>query len=533
MNAQARDLYAEVGLSQIPHILSLIDRNRTSPTYGCFDRQYWHYKTAPFPSGMYQEFVLPLALVYANRFPGGEDYYQQERMKELVAAGIRYAERAAHPDGSCDDYFPYERALGAVSFSLYAMTESYLILGFEDEAMVRFFVKRAKWLMSYQESGQLSNHQALCLLGLYNVYLITRDASFLDGVKHRLDILREWQSDEGWFPEYEGCDAGYLSGTIDFLAKYYVKSGDGSILEPMRAAIRFAAQCAHPDGSYGGEYGSRNTSLYFPGGFEMVASQIPEAAYLADSYLKGVAADRRVHLDDDRMCAHLTYDHLQAWLAWDEAAHTGEYSPEPGAKHWEKAGLYFRREENRYAIVGTRKGGTIRLFQDGALAYGDNALVAKLTDGTVIVSHVVTDNEVTVTDDEVTVSGVFAKAKHRLPTPFTQAVFHTGMLVMGRLWSNGVRILLQKMLIVGKRFTEVGFKRTIRFGEKVTVTDEVTLPKGSPRIKELYAGTDHTSIYIAVSQSFQKGALQPWTDLGEHIEELNTSGKVTIVRDIA
>ena len=533
MSGEGRNLYAETGLSQIPHILSLIDRNRTSPTYGCFDRQYWHYKTAPFPSGMYQEFVLPLALVCAHRFPGGEDYYQQERLRELVAAGIRYAEKAAHSDGSCDDYFPYERALGAVSFSLYAMTESYLLLDFDDADMVKFLQKRAHWLMGYQESGQLSNHQALCLLALFNTYLITKDESFLDGVRHRLDVLREWQSDEGWFPEYEGCDPGYLSGTIDFLAKYFVKSQDESIVEPLAQAIRFAAQCAHPDGSYGGEYGSRNTNLYFPGGFEMMAGRIPEAAYLADSYLAGVKRDMRVHLEDDRMCAHLTYDHLQAYLAYDKTSRPSSYTPEQGSRHWEQSGFYFRRENNRYTALNTRKGGVVRLFSGENLAYADNGLVAKLSDGTVVVSQVVADNETNISDDTVSVAGTFAKSKFRLPTPFTQAVFHMGMVVLGRLWSNGVRILLQKILIVGKKFTDVQFRRTIRFGEKVTLVDDITLPKGAPRVKELYAGTDHTSIYIAVSQSFQKAALQPWTDLNEYVDELNTNGMVTIERDIA
>ena len=33
--------------------------NPHSPTYGCFDRNYWHYRIIDFPSGMAQEFVLP------------------------------------------------------------------------------------------------------------------------------------------------------------------------------------------------------------------------------------------------------------------------------------------------------------------------------------------------------------------------------------------------------------------------------------------------------------------------------------------
>ena len=56
-----KDLFVREALAQIPKILTLLDRNPHSPTYGCFDRNFWHYKIIYFPSGMSQEFVYPLA----------------------------------------------------------------------------------------------------------------------------------------------------------------------------------------------------------------------------------------------------------------------------------------------------------------------------------------------------------------------------------------------------------------------------------------------------------------------------------------
>ncbi|MGQ9655939.1 MAG: hypothetical protein ACUVXD_17925, partial [Thermodesulfobacteriota bacterium] len=247
-----RELYAKVGVANIPHILSMVDRNLLSPTYGCFDRSYWHYKTSSFPSGMYQEFVLPVALCFLHSVPGGEQFHNQPRLRELILAGIRYAAASSHRDGSCDDYFPYERALGAAAFSLYAATESYLLLGLSEEDIVSFFQKRGRWLMAHQESGRLSNHHALVVLALYNVYLITGEHTYRKGAQKRLDLLLEWQTEEGWFPEYEGCDPGYLTATVDFLAKYFKKSSDERVLEPLKAALLFASQVVHPDRSSGG-----------------------------------------------------------------------------------------------------------------------------------------------------------------------------------------------------------------------------------------------------------------------------------------
>ena len=36
-----RDVYAKKSLSQIPRMLGNMDRNRFSPTYGCFHRDFW------------------------------------------------------------------------------------------------------------------------------------------------------------------------------------------------------------------------------------------------------------------------------------------------------------------------------------------------------------------------------------------------------------------------------------------------------------------------------------------------------------
>ena len=65
-----RDRYVELALPYIPRLLHLVDQNPYSQTYGCMDRAFWHYRTMDFPCGMSQEMVLPLALVYANEYPG-------------------------------------------------------------------------------------------------------------------------------------------------------------------------------------------------------------------------------------------------------------------------------------------------------------------------------------------------------------------------------------------------------------------------------------------------------------------------------
>src|SRR3954462_9164684 len=118
----SRELFARAALDLIPKILTLQDRNAHSPTYGCFDRNFWHYKIIDFPSGMAAEFVWPLAMAYSLPTPENP-YNHLPAIKEWVIAGIRCAAQSAHPDGSCDDYFPFEKAGGAAAFSLLAFLE--------------------------------------------------------------------------------------------------------------------------------------------------------------------------------------------------------------------------------------------------------------------------------------------------------------------------------------------------------------------------------------------------------------------------
>ncbi len=160
-----RDLFAREALVQIPKLLTLLDRNAHSPTYGCFDRNFWQYKIIDFPSGMAQEFVWPLALAYDTDVPDNP-FYQQSAIRDWVEAGILYAAHSAHADGSCDDYFPYERAGGAAAFSLLACIESYTQLGLNNPVALGFFEQRADWLAHHNESGRLTNHQSLFVLCL-------------------------------------------------------------------------------------------------------------------------------------------------------------------------------------------------------------------------------------------------------------------------------------------------------------------------------------------------------------------------------
>jgi hypothetical protein len=551
-----RDRYARAALGALPRLVGLMDKNPFSPSFGSFDRSYWHYRTMDFPCGMSQEMVLPLALAYAWDMPGGEAYRGSERLRELVLGSMHFARKSSHSDGTCDDYFPFERAMGALVFSLHAMTESCLALGLDKAArpsddygqLLEFFARRGEHLGRKNETGQLANHQALAALALYNVYLVTKDEKFRKFSDERLALTLSWQTDEGWFQEYEGADPGYHSCSIAFLAKLWLKSQDERILKALKPAVEFAWHFQHPDGSYAGEYGSRNTYHFYPHGFEvMVAQGDDRARWIADMFLhRGLPDGTRYFNDDDRMAAHYVCDWMQSWR---DFAPRPDNAPEPEPappvrRYFPKAGLAVRREEGVHVIANLRKGGVFKAISpEGAFA-SDTGPMLRLRDGTTLVSHMM-DAAKERSIDEVAgewraAKGVFHRRKHRLATPWTQIAFRLMTLTLGRFAPNLVRAVLQKVLITGKKGSEFRFERTLQFGpEGLQVVDllsaEGAPPLGTDReVTEAAFGCDATSIYVANSNTFQRSVLLLWTRIEpEHLRELNETGRVQIVRAIS
>ena len=533
-----RELYLDGVYEDITRLLGAIDRNPFRPTYGCLDRQFWHYRTACFPSEMYQEGALPLALVYATQLPGNR-WYGSQRVRELAIAAMRYSARSCHRDGSCDDYYPFERALGAAVFSLQAAAEAYRLLELDDSELVAWFERRAEWLMENDESGRLTNHHALAALGLWRVGEITDNDVYRSAARTRIEQVLAWQDAEGWFEEYGGADPGYQTVTIDCLAKLRWATGDVRLDEPIARAVDFARHFLHPDGSYGGEYGSRGTAHFYPHGFELLAGQLPAAAELAEGFLMSLEHGTFNRFNDDRMFAHRLANRIEAYQDWSPARPGTEEMKRDVERHFPRAGLFVLREGARHTVVSTARGGIVKHFDSGRRTT-DAGLIVALEDGTVCVSQMhdrTRSVEVTRDPDgatRITVSGPLHAVRFETATPLKQSILHLGMWAAGRWCRTLVRKLLQRRLITGRNELPLRLTRTIQLQSdrpQIRVTDEIALSSPAIRLARMAIGTDHQTAYVAACGLYQDSVLEPWTDLNDHVEALNRDRRVVIRRD--
>lgn len=548
-----RDLFARDALRQIPKILTLQDRNPHSPTYGCFDRNFWQYKIIDFPSGMSQEFVWPLALVYDLPLPNNP-YYQQPSIRDWAIAGILYAARSAHPDGSCDDYFPFERAGGAAAFSLLACLESYQRLGLDSPEALSFFELRADWLAHHHESGRLTNHQALivlCLLRAGSLLKRVGEASPLenrwqDAVIERLERVFSWQDAEGWFQEYEGCDPGYHTLTVSCLAQIYelVQGNEAAGLakrldiqrlrEAIANAVRLAAHFVHPDGSYGGEYTSRNTYNFFPHGFELAGRWLPEALSINDRFAKGLKQGLGACYADDHIVGHHTWNYL---LAWEDAVleRPETLPPQPGRVWLQNARVLIDQRADTKLYLALNKGGAFKFFRAGKLVLSDTQFSLQVKQGGDIknaVGHLVGDYDLRIEDDNIAIQGSLGWAKQTQMTTVNLLILRAVMFTVGRFFPDLIRKLLQKVLITGKKPAPFQFLRQLRWQNGTwQLTDELRADDWGNVISAGIAA-DQTSIYVVMSRTFQVGQLQPWMDLTVQVKSLAPGQPLQVVRSL-
>lgn len=508
----ARAALAAEALANLPKLLMLQDRSPTSPTFGCFDRGYWHMRTADFPCGITQTFLLPLALAYALPIPDSP-YYQQDELRRWAIAGVRFAARSAHPDGSCDDYYPFERASGAAAFSLFACLEAADIFGLWDDAeIIAFCQKRARWLARHEESGRLSNHEAIIIACL------ARLAEKLGGewqglMAARAARLQGWQSSEGWFDEYGGMDPGYLTLTIAMLTDADRRFPALDLKEPVRAAIRFLSHCIAPDGSLGGEWTSRATVNFFPHGLEMAGAWEPLALQIADVGYRRFASQTQPCHADDRIGGHHVWSQLLAWREWHEAR------PAPlefgdTLKDFPEAKLRVQQRGALRLVCGWSRGGAFRLFDGERLLRADTGPSLRLRDGRVAIANLDGAQVVERSADRLVVETPLAFAKSALLTPAKSIVLRCIMLTAGRFFPDLVRRMLQKLLVTGRKDAPFRFRRALVWEDgALVVEDELRAENGWDCVAEAGQSGFQVGLTTVMARVWEPAQFQEWQDL--------------------
>lgn len=229
--------YLEINLKRI---LSLLNRDFNSTLVGSFDKNNWYYKKTAYPNAMMQNYVLSLAQYYKLIKDIHENTMDKENhinydllsniidekeIEQYIINCIAYNQQIQHEDGSFDEHYLRERSNVATSFLVISTLNTYLILNSNpnNEKIslnnINYIQKALNWLISNAELHIIGNHRAAVCLAMILGYHIFQKEEYLKCFKTRIKDLLSLQNNEGWFPEYQGCDLGYSTLTFDFLTQ--------------------------------------------------------------------------------------------------------------------------------------------------------------------------------------------------------------------------------------------------------------------------------------------------------------------------
>lgn len=505
------------------HLLSQQDGDIYSPTYGCFDRRYWGWKLVDYAEATYQRGVYPLAYLLQNH-TGKSGVEDTEVLRNAVRAGLLYAAKIQHKDGSFDQAFPHEHSYGATAFLLHPLLSAYQIVwddkdGAWSEVIEDCLKRAADFLCRAGEShGMISNHLAGAALSL----LVSADFFGEPRYEAKARALLSWiidqQSSEGWFVEYEGADPGYQTLCLYYLAQVYRLRPLPALRDALGKAVDFLAWFVHPDGTFGGTYGSRRTAIFYPGGLALLSREFPLAHSVIAFMLRAIDRRQTVTVNEVDMgnlvpLLSNTISVLEADLPPDDISCPQlPWQREPVRRDFPEAGLYIRGDSRYYAVVGASNGGVLKVFErDGRkLLWSDGGYAGQLKDGSYITTQM-TDltRDTNSSAEEIEIGAPFYLMLRSLPTPFRFVVLRLLNITLMRHGGigNWVKALLVRLLISGKRPVSLYLRRVIRFKHDQIEIEDRLIVKGKLQLNWLESGRDFSAIHMASAQYFENYAV--------------------------
>lgn len=504
--------------SVIPRLLAGFNTDPINPTFGQGDRYRWAWKLIDFGNGTFQGAANGLArLLVAGLLPS---YLPPESAMRRIEAMVQGAETLRRRDGSMEEALPYEASFCVTALVAYDLLTAVELL--QDQWISR--EKRSAWLSvvrpmirflhtADETHGFISNHLATAAVALYKWHALTGEEGQSRG-RLFLERILDQQSPEGWFREYEGADPGYQSLCSYYLADLVRLRPDLPLAEPLAASLRFLCYCAHPDGSFGGYYGSRNTRFYVPAGVEFMADHCPEAAALA-AFMRNSINERTV-VTLDVMDAPNLVPMFNAYC-WAAAIHSssgqtaGQALPDmpcssDGAwqRYFPAAGLIIDRGTNHYTIISSHKGGVTYHFSPGKTLLDAGVVVRDSQGGLYSSQAYQPANPCENSDGTVTVTSSLTAVHHQSPTPFQFVILRLLTMTVMRqpAVSRLIKKLLVRLLITGGRSLQARNRRVIRLGEQCTVSD--VLESSDQSLQQCPVAAPFSAIHMASQGYWQQ-----------------------------
>ncbi len=503
--------------SACQRLLNEQDRDPHSLTFGCFDRRYWGWKLVDYAESTFQRSVYPLAWwLEHDAALAGE---ARQVLSSCVSAGLSFAVKIQHRDGSFDQAFPHEHSFGATAFLLHPLIYAFRVvkeqLSASEARKIEATLRRAAdFLCNYQEThGFISNHLAGAVLSLSCASDFWGEPAYAQSARDLLALILDHQSSEGWFLEYDGADPGYQTLCMYYLAQVRrIYPSDECLHRALDKSVEFLSFFIHPDGTFAGEYGSRRTAVYYPGGLALLSSESDLARSMTCFMQAALLVGRTLtpaHVDIGNLAPLLSNYTLLL-----ESEVDGTLLPKlPCEKRdvvqdFAQAGLHIRSTDRYYAILGSANGGVLKVFNrpEKKLLWNDGGYVGLQGRKTLVTTQMTRVQAICdVSPQQISMEVPFYEMPHTQPGPFQfTALRILNITVMRNIFlGNLIKAFLVNLLMRSKRRIPLLLARKVRFGpDQIEIQDMIRL-LGKVDLRRLEYGRPFVSIHMASARYFE------------------------------
>lgn len=542
------NIYKEIALREVNHILSYLDRNVSSSTYGCFDRKYWGWRIGDMPNASLQYGIYPLTWIWKNDSTG--KYKGNKNLFEWIVAAINFWVKIQNRNGSFNQFFPNEQSVGTTYYTLsavlYAFENIKDLIDSKFKAKIEDAIARSSdfVLKNDEDYAIISNHIALFAYVNLKLGRIRNDNRFKEKAMKQLDTVFENQSTEGWFMEYEGADPGYQTQCIYYLSECYLLTGDSQIVDKIKKGIEeFLIYFFHPDGSFGGEYGSRNTEIIYPAGFEMLKEKLSACREITRFVHKNISEGKLVSLDslDDENLLRLSTNYLLAsqhanqQISEDTHPVSLPFNSNKTEKDFNEAGISIRGNDKYYSITNFKKGGIIKVFNNKTkmLVCEDNGYFFEI-DGSVVTNQMMQDTLPVMNKSEIVLNSCFYGVLSEMPTPATNIVLRLMALTFFRslFITNLFRKLLVRKAFTGKTRYDIRLNRTIKYLEDGIIIEDTITKDGNLYVNRRLIGRKAYAVKMASSNYHSDKDLIEIKGGYLDVKELNDKNTIKVTNKI-
>lgn len=529
--SHAHTFLAETASRILPRILTQVCRDPGAPFYGACDRNWWHYKIRDFPSIIIQQAGYALHIASTLQQPASCLLPPTPSIRSLAAATATFWNQRALLHGAFEEYYPYEQGYPPVAFATLGVAKLCHEKVVSLPQIRPGLAIAAKQLLTRFEA-QAANQQIAGTAALSVIR--TLDPSLIDEAQFQeiLTAILNLQHPEGWFPEYDGPDLGYLAVSIDCLYDIHDHTADPRILPAIRKAADYIAWFAlNPIGA-AGMHNSRNTDYFTPYGLVRLSIEEsnPQIAATVEKLFtrqaagirgqgtgdRGQAAEIRVQETEDRgqqsestrqepspgdlapqppitdhlsrgtsasfhpfdavddryWCHYIGHSVFRAFQVLENSPLPTAHCQPPTANCQPGSGhTLLTSPAGATALVSTLKGGIVSAkWPDGSTASDFGWLIQ--TDNKLLVSHWWTTAwTTTINEKNATTAGYLVPHKEHVSEPWKHILLRIASFLMGRRLIS----ILKKLVIFKKPLQTHHFTRTITWeNEILIITDKIT-----------------------------------------------------------